>query len=156
MIDSKELCKKRHPFDKVNSLGNRYCGTCHKLAVSVYEKTAVCKERHAKWASGAKRKAYAKAYNLKNADRSYFNYAKRKYGISKNEILALLEQQNGMCAICDVRAVDLGERLHIDHNHKTGKVRGLLCRPCNNFVLVAIEHYEGHLERAKSYLGRFK
>lgn len=152
MVETQSLCRKGHPFDKTNSLGNQYCGTCHKAAVAAYEKTEKCKDRHSQWAQGDKRKAYAKAYNLRNSDRAYFNYAKRKYGISKDEVFALLEKQNGACAICGLRAIDAGERLHIDHNHKTGKVRGLLCRPCNNFVVVTTEHYEDRIEKARRYL----
>src|SRR5216684_6545254 len=153
MIETQGFCKKGHPFDKINSLGNRYCGTCHKQIVSLYEKTDLCKERHSKWAKGEKRKAYAKEYYLKNAEQSYFNYAKRKYGLLKSDIKQLLEKQGGRCAICEVSEIEMGNKLHIDHNHRTGKVRGLLCRPCNNFVVVVAEHYIHLFEKAKTYLG---
>lgn len=54
----------------------------------------------------------------------------RKYGISESDYDSLLFFQNGLCAIC------LGnrypkERLCVDHDHISGKVRGLLCRVCN-------------------------
>lgn len=43
----------------------------------------------------------------------------------------MLEQQNGRCAICYGIADPSGKRLCVDHDHETGKIRGLLCGPCN-------------------------
>ena len=40
-------------------------------------------------------------------------------------------EQNGRCAICGVPEYELPSRLYIDHDHETGKVRGLLCPSCN-------------------------
>ena len=58
---------------------------------------------------------------------------KRRYGITIEEADALLEQQHGRCAICGVAEGDSrGFRLHIDHNHATGVVRGILCHLCNS------------------------
>lgn len=52
----------------------------------------------------------------------------RKYGLTHDEYLTLLEAQGGVCAICG------GTTLHalsVDHDHGTGQVRGLLCDRCN-------------------------
>lgn len=53
------------------------------------------------------------------------------YGITPEEYAALLDRQLGRCAIC--RADSAGGRggWHVDHDHNTGKVRGLLCHSCN-------------------------
>jgi hypothetical protein len=40
--------------------------------------------------------------------------------------------QKGCCAICGISADQLGYNLHVDHNHITGQVRGLLCKNCNH------------------------
>jgi hypothetical protein len=64
----------------------------------------------------------------------------RKYGVTADEYGHMLSVQNSACAVCgDV--VDVasngglpaieGHALVVDHNHKTGNVRGLLCRECN-------------------------
>ena len=69
--------------------------------------------------------------------RTQRRYAMRKrYGIELEEYQALYEAQGGKCAICRVPVDDLGgpkkhRLLHIDHDHATGVVRGLLCNPCN-------------------------
>jgi hypothetical protein len=55
------------------------------------------------------------------------------YGISVEQYLALKQQQGDLCAICgNAPRGALG--LHVDHCHKTGKVRGLLCHHCNTAI----------------------
>jgi hypothetical protein len=55
---------------------------------------------------------------------------KRIYGITKEQFDLMFKDQNGLCAIC---SCDISKQwiLNIDHCHKTGKVRGLLCNRCN-------------------------
>ena len=54
----------------------------------------------------------------------------RSYGISVEQYNYLLKTQNGVCWICNEPNV-VGKSLNIDHDHKTGEVRGLLCGKCN-------------------------
>lgn len=55
---------------------------------------------------------------------------KRNYGLSKEQFYELCVEQNFSCKICNHKHED--ERtLCVDHDHETGKVRGLLCRKCN-------------------------
>ena len=54
----------------------------------------------------------------------------RSYGISVEQYNHLLESQEGVCWICSKPNVP-GKSLNIDHDHKTGQVRGLLCGNCN-------------------------
>ena len=54
------------------------------------------------------------------------------YGLTLKDYNKLLKKQKGACAICGKKkAHKKGKFLHVDHNHKTGKVRGLLCAVCN-------------------------
>ena len=53
---------------------------------------------------------------------------KTMYGLSKEQYERLLSKQKGCCAICNKEFV---KTPHVDHNHLTGKVRGLLCHLCN-------------------------
>jgi len=66
-----------------------------------------------------------------------------KYGISETKLQDILNKQRGLCCICNADFGDNlsngnGRQYHIDHDHKTGKVRGLLCGPCN----MALGHIE--------------
>lgn len=54
------------------------------------------------------------------------------YGLERGEWNRLFGEQEGRCAICrETRS----EKLSVDHDHKSGLVRGLLCRRCNNYLL---------------------
>lgn len=60
------------------------------------------------------------------------SYLKREYGISPEDYDDLLASQGGVCAICGLPPPDpRGYRMHIDHDHESGSVRGILCGPCN-------------------------
>lgn len=56
---------------------------------------------------------------------------RRHYGLSIEEYNAMEESQKGKCLICKRKPKS---RLHVDHCHKTGRVRGLLCAPCNTAI----------------------
>lgn len=53
------------------------------------------------------------------------------YGITEQEFVEILESQNYCCRICEKHEIDNSKNLSVDHNHDTGKVRGLLCDACN-------------------------
>lgn len=72
---------------------------------------------------------------------------KKKYGLTPSERQVLLEAQDGRCAGCR-RLV--GE-FCVDHDHVTGRVRGLLCRPCN-FALGHVSDDPATLRRLADYL----
>lgn len=57
----------------------------------------------------------------------------KTYGITYDQYWALYEAQGGVCYICE-RATGKTRRLAVDHDHKTGYVRGLLCKPCNSIL----------------------
>lgn len=54
-----------------------------------------------------------------------------KYGITEDDYNDMFVSQNGKCGICGKHQTEIKAALHIDHNHKTGRVRGLLCSSCN-------------------------
>lgn len=56
-----------------------------------------------------------------------------KYGLSTEDYEALLVAQDGKCAICRDEC-ETGRRLCVDHDHETGRVRGLLCVRCNALI----------------------
>lgn len=74
----------------------------------------------------------------------------RRYGISTEEYEELLKQQYGCCAICSLHISAFKTRLAVDHDHNTGKVRGLLCTTCN--VKLGIIEDAAFSKKAASYL----
>jgi hypothetical protein len=63
------------------------------------------------------------------AERSRLNRF-HKYGMTEETFNALLDKQDGKCAICAQTMVN-SKDIHIDHFHDTGQVRGILCKRCN-------------------------
>jgi Recombination endonuclease VII len=86
---------------------------------------------------------------LKRAEKHGYETAKR-YGLSPEDYQRILEFQGKRCYICQ-RATGRSKRLAVDHNHKTGLVRGLLCSVCNHMLAHARDDPE-FFERAAFYL----
>jgi hypothetical protein len=83
----------------------------------------------------------------------------QRYGLSVTDYAALLQAQVGTCAICGKPSV---KPLHVDHNHTTGSVRGLLCFKCNSglgmfsdnvqILLKAVAYLRKHAEVKEDYV----
>jgi hypothetical protein len=78
--------------------------------------TAYCKPCHNRIGREAKQRLYG-------STREY--HLRRRYGITSADVDAMIEAQGGTCAVCP------GKPEHVDHDHETGKVRGVLCFNCN-------------------------
>ncbi len=72
----------------------------------------------------------------------------REYGLTPEAYRALIDGQGGTCAICRERAAE-----HVDHDHVTGAVRGVLCFPCNA-ALGQLQDRVGVLRKGIDYLER--
>lgn len=77
-----------------------------------------------------------------------------RYGLTEHDVQALFEQQRGLCACCGNPETAIVQRtgkikmLHVDHDHKTGKVRGLLCQDCN----MSLGHLQDSSQRIQMLL----
>lgn len=102
------------------------CRACQKAAESLYYSTEVGKlARFKQW-------------------------LKTRYGLSIEEYEKLVAKHDGNCAICNNPPTSYF-KLYIDHDHATGKVRGLLCSQCNSLLGMAKENITT-LQAAISYL----
>jgi len=116
------VCTRKLPIEQFSPYRGRittHCDHCKELA----------RKRWFKDHENNKTKART---NYKNRDatqkflQTRRNY-EREWNLFPGQKELMVEQQDGLCAICQQPA----EPLCIDHNHKTNKIRGLLCRPCN-------------------------
>ena len=87
-------------------------------------KKSACKECHRK---------FAKDYYHKTStpDKQRKSNLKKDFGITIEYYEELLKEQNGCCKICKTHYSEFSKRLAVDHDHNTGKIRGLLCLYCN-------------------------
>ena len=93
----------------------------------------------------------AKKWYYKNKPSAKNTSLKCNYGITLEEYKAMLKTQNGVCAVC--KEPPISKALCVDHCHKTGKIRGLLCSKCNSLIGFANEGAEV-LNSAAVYLWR--
>jgi DNA-directed RNA polymerase subunit RPC12/RpoP len=77
---------------------------------------------------------------MTEAERRRDSYLKRTYNISLTEYLAILAAQGHRCCICLKELSGISNAL--DHDHKTGVVRGILCAYCNHRVLGRLTDWE--------------
>ena len=117
-----------------------------------------CKDCQAEGITSKRKAPYpgprcATHYRLIRKERSDRNHARHignVYGITADEYQALKEYQGGLCAICR-RADGSTRRLSVDHDHSTGRIRSLLCRPCND-MLGHLRDDPAAFRRAADYL----
>lgn len=87
-------------------------------------------------------------YKRRNPGRVKAYLLKYKYKLTPEERASMMEEQRGCCEICGTFQ---GEKLEIDHNHATGKVRAMLCHHCNMGLGMFKDDME-LLSLARSYL----
>lgn len=96
-----------------------------------------------------------RANNLERARAIGYRTSIRKlYGLTQQEYEQMVAEHNNRCAICNV-VQEQARGLHVDHCHKSGRVRGLLCHKCNK-VLGNFQDDPSILERAIEYLQKFR
>jgi hypothetical protein len=80
---------------------------------------------------------------------------KSRYNITLDDYNELFEIQNGECAVCGKHQSELKRRLYVDHCHKTGIIRGLLCHRCNSSIGLLFEDLE-IIKGIFEYVKKFK
>lgn len=96
------------------------------------------KENHRRHAGTTARKRQRWAHNLKFL-----------YNLSIADYEKMFKTQGGSCGICGKHQSEFKVRLAVDHNHKTGEIRGLLCNTCNS----KLGWYENQSQNIEAYLG---
>lgn len=110
--------------------------SAHKEHISVYQKA---------WREKNKShvQAYQKTFQEQYRQRDdvqmtiWKNHLHKNYRMTPEAFNALWSEQSGLCAVCAVPMDPRGRQkdaVCVDHNHETGKVRGLLCRGCNHGI----------------------
>jgi hypothetical protein len=110
-------------------------------------------KEHREYIRSPKQRAKAKEiFHSEEYKQKRFAYRmKVEFGITVEEFNEVLIRQNGLCAICGVKFQNKRKKgPHVDHDHRTGKIRGLLCNSCN----LAVGRYEAHKDGIDAYLSK--
>jgi hypothetical protein len=91
------------------------------------------------WYIKNKKRILARVHSYRSQEHIRLWYKNRNciitYGITMDEYLRLKKKAKGRCKLCKRKT----QRLCLDHCHKTGRIRGFLCDPCNRSVIGVIE-----------------
>ena len=143
--------------DNTNKSNGRLaqCKECIRAYMRKHSKTSKRMEYNREYKKRLSSKEYHRSYKRSTIGRNYnFKY---KYNITIEQYEIMLQKQNGVCAICHKPETMIDKRhnivraLAVDHCHKTGKIRGLLCGN-HNRVLGLIEDDIQILQNAIQYL----
>lgn len=133
-------CKEKKPLSHFHKAGDRTSGVTSQCKICKNKSRQVFYQNHRDY-EGFRRKRWNKEnpekvrlhkrnFYRKHKDRltkaAPSHHRKHRYGLGEVEYQKLLQKQNNGCALCGQK-----KRLCVDHNHNTGKVRGLLCHGCN-------------------------
>ena len=137
----------------------KYCGSCDQiLSISEFHKDGARDDGlcpYCKKCSYEKCKAHRKT--AKGKLTIHKGYLKRTYGLSLAEYDQMVAKQGNKCAICgqsQSRSIKgAPPRLCVDHNHKTGQIRELLCYACN-LALGYVNDDPEVLKKMIAYLGK--
>ena len=107
---------------------NKRCYRCNGPRDGSQVNCSACRVIQAEQKKSPQGRASLAAWRKTPQGKAYirWNRIKMKYGLSRDEYLALAESQFYKCAICQE-----SRPLVVDHDHTSGLVRGLLCKPCN-------------------------
>ena len=111
---------------------NFICNNCRKIYYNKNKARINAQSKAWRLRNKEKVKLAQKKARVKNAD-YYKNYNLQiKYGITLEDFYKILAVQNYSCAICGTHSPGgRNNTFHVDHDHDTGEVRGLLCHHCN-------------------------
>ena len=138
-------------IEKVKS--DRRIPECHPNRTHIAR--GMCASCYDKWwlsqpGNREKRKRIAIGWQTQHPEKRQEIRRKYLYGVSGDKVREILKTQNGVCAIC-------GEHkgtLHLDHRHRDGMIRGMLCGTCNRGI-GAFQDNRILLLKAKTYLHHF-
>ncbi len=97
---------------------------------------------------------YAAKWRAENPEKHFANELRRRYGLSAARYHEMLGEQGHKCRICSVAHDPTKKRkcLYVDHDHKTGRIRGLLCGSCN----IALGNFRESIETMESAIAYLK
>lgn len=127
------------------------CTLCGKESEKFYRKSKRCQAcRTAYLRDYCKRTQYHKKRYAKESIAERERHLIKKYNVTLADYDSMFKNQNGQCAICGKVQESAFD---VDHCHKTGEVRGLLCTNCNRMIGHAHDD-TGRLIKAANYLSR--
>jgi hypothetical protein len=142
-----------------------FCHECEKAWIRDYHKSPQGKEKQKEWIGQNKEKIeeYKRVYRndtvRRERSKAYHRarFLRESFNMTVDDYMVMFQEQDGKCAICGSETISNGNRKNfcVDHDHATGRVRGLLCHNCNVSVGL-MKDSPSLLRKAATYLESFK
>ena len=169
------ICKQELSFESFNKSSltkdslQTVCRECQKKQYDIYRRThpEITRKRWKRYYNRHQsrmikrtrdyevkigKEEYVKRYKIYNKNMKF-----KKYNLSEEKYHKMRKEQKQKCAMCFNPFRESPRSVHIDHNHKTGKVRGILCDGCNLFLgRIESPKYSERLKMARAYLRKTK
>lgn len=102
-----------------------------------------------------KHNATTRRWRENNPDKVKALHLKKKYNLTLDQWNSMFLEQQGKCKVCETHQDNLEKELAVDHCHKTGKIRGLLCVRCNRAIGL-LEDRIDLLEKSINHLRQYE
>lgn len=127
---NEHTCRKR-------GSGTTLAAKCKRCVYDNNQRKKIDRAAYNRGAAERQRKKYT-ANPQHFRDKNRRNRLKRHYGLSAEQHAGMVEAQGGLCWLCGKPPAGTWKVLNVDHDHATGRIRRLLCYPCN----VAIGYFQ--------------
>lgn len=163
-------CLNQESKINTETIQRKKCSSCKKELTTLDFTKDKSRKSGLKYICKLCASSFAKSWNDNNKKRRSITYKEwtkhnkehraayrvlKKYGLSSELWIEMKKSQDYCCAICGIHESKMGKRgLVVDHNHKTGTIRALLCNPCNMAIGQMKENIET-FKNAVKYLEKF-
>lgn len=156
LCDTIHLMKKATCHKERDVFARGLCQSCYqkvlrsenieKFRARDRERAKLYRNRHPEKCRKRNRESYRR-----HAEKRIIHQKVKAYGITEEQYRSMITKANGVCAICRLKV----SQLTVDHDHKTNRVRGMLCHKCNQAIGLFGENVKT-MQRAIKYLYVYK
>lgn len=155
MTTKHRTCKVCNEYKEINYFQPQgyQCRSCRNEKQRMYWNGLPEDIREKRKNSSEYQKEWVKKNSEKVKESARAQHLKRKFKMTVEEYDSILESQNGVCKICG-NVCATNKALAVDHDHRTGKIRGLLCKNCNT-ALGLFKDDEELMLKAINYIKKY-
>lgn len=144
MLKTCSQCKEKKEFSEFRKATKEKDGFQHACRICANISTKAWRERNRESENISQKKrratnpekynAMGKRWRDANPDKVKTLHLKKRYSLTLEQWNVMFSEQLGRCRICDIHQNDLKMELAVDHDHTSGRIRGLLCVRCNRAI----------------------
>lgn len=132
---------------KAERTNGSYCKKCHSKRQTEWVRKRSAADSKFRLQLNEKKRIWRMKHPDRLREIQRRSVLKNKYGLTEEQYAELVKKQKGLCVLC---CLPLVGRIDVDHNHKTGEVRGITHQSCNMIIGAVHDNHEVLFQIAKS------